>query len=87
MTTHAAFNDAIRRAAGRGGYPLRRAPDAPVKVGDVGVGRGGGSAPAPRVTTSGQISERIRASARIARGFTVPGGVSLDSVDLDDLWR
>jgi hypothetical protein len=82
MTTHPAFNDAIRRAAG---YAPRLEPDAPVKVGDVGVGRGGASAPMRRVTTSEQISARIRTSARIARGFTVPGGVHLDSVDLDDL--
>jgi hypothetical protein len=84
MTEHAAFNDAIRRAAGR---TPRLEPDAPVKVGDVGVGRGGGSAPARRVTTSEQISDRIRASGRIARSFTVPGGVNIDSVNLDDLWR
>jgi hypothetical protein len=86
MTEHAVFNDAIRRAAGRGGLVLRR-EDAPVKVGDVGVGRGGACAPMRRATTSEQVSERIRASAHIARSFTVPGGVNLDSVDLDDLWR
>jgi hypothetical protein len=85
VTQQASFNDAIRRAAG--GYAPRSEPDASVKVGEVGVGRGGGSAPARPVTTSEQISERIRASARIARGFTVPGGVHLDSVDLDDLLR
>jgi hypothetical protein len=31
------------------------------------------------------MNERIRAGARIARGFTVPGGVNLDGVNLDDM--
>jgi hypothetical protein len=87
MSAHASFNDAIRRAAARGGYVPQAERDAPARVGDVGIGRGGGSAPAPPVTSSQQINERIRASVRLARQFTIANGVRLDDVDLDDLWR
>jgi hypothetical protein len=86
MSSHEGINAAIRRAAGRGNLPKIPYPDVP-REGSIGIGRGGGSAPARRKTTSGQINARIRTGARVVRTFTVPGGVNLDAIDLDSLFR
>jgi hypothetical protein len=79
------MNAAIRRAAGRSVDVPRRELDVP-KVGSIGIGRGGGSAPARRKTTGDEVNARIRAGARLARAVSVPGGVRLDDVNLDELF-
>jgi hypothetical protein len=83
--TRSAMNDAIRRAAGREPAPeLEREHERP--DGSIGVGQGATCAPPrPRPASSANASARIRAGARLARTFTVPGGVSVDVGDLDDL--
>jgi hypothetical protein len=76
MTAHASFNDAIRRAAGRGTVS-RLERDAPVKVGSIGVGRGGACNPPRPPSASDRLNREIRAAAGIVRGhYTV-----------DDLWK
>jgi hypothetical protein len=72
------MNELIRAAAGRG--PVEPPGPAPERVGNIGIGRGGAAAPARR-STNAAINERIRAGARLARGFTAPGGVHLDDVN------
>jgi hypothetical protein len=79
------MNALIRRAAGYDGTVLE--PARQQREGLIGVGLGGSSAPARRVTTNEQINARIRAGARLVRSVSVPGGVRLDSVDVDNLWR
>jgi hypothetical protein len=75
--THSNFNDAIRRAAGRGSYTPPSEPDAPVKVGDIAVGRGAGSAPPRPPSTSERFNRELRAAFGIVRG----------RITLDELWR
>jgi hypothetical protein len=74
-----AINAWIRNQAGRNVPPA-----APMlePVGDVGIGKGGSARPT-RASTS--TNDGIRRAAAVARSFTVPGGVRLDDLDLDDL--
>jgi hypothetical protein len=82
--TRSPFNDALRAAAGRTAAPV---PDQERPLGNIGIGVGGAAAPPPARASSAEISNRIRAGARLARSFTVPGGVNLDAVDVDKLFR
>jgi hypothetical protein len=77
------FNAILRRAAGREQAP---ALELEQPVADFGLGRGGAALPQPRPTSNAHVNARIRAGARVARAFTVPGGVRLDDVDLDRLY-
>jgi hypothetical protein len=78
------MNDLIRAAAGRAPVgPPGPAEPTPERVGNIGIGHGGAAAPA-RLSTRAAINDRIRDAARVARAFTVPGGVSLG--DVDDLF-
>jgi hypothetical protein len=81
------MNALLRKAAGHGVDVPRRELDEP-KVGSIGIGRGGGSAPARRKTTGDEVNARLRAGVRLARAVSVPGGVgvNLDAVDLDTLF-
>jgi hypothetical protein len=84
--TSSAINDAIRRAAGRNVAPAARERELEQPVGSIGIGRGASAAARPPASTSADVNARIRAGARLARGFTVPGGVNIyDLVDLDDV--
>jgi hypothetical protein len=67
MTAHAAFNDTIRRAAGRGTVP-RLERDAPVKVGNIGVGKGGSSGPPRPPSESERINAELRGAMLATRG-------------------
>ena len=79
-----AFGDLLRAAAGRSPAPV---PVQERPVGDAGVGRGGAAGPPRRESGSEAINDALRRGARIARSFTVPGGVHLDGVaDLDNLF-
>jgi hypothetical protein len=86
--TDSTYMNALRRiAAGRVTSSTRLESGVPVHEGSIGVGRGAGSAPARRVTTTNaQLNARIRASVRITRALTLPGGVNLESVDVDNLF-
>jgi hypothetical protein len=78
----------LRRAAGREPAPAALELEPAQPDGDLGVGRGGSAAarpPAPM--TSQEMSARLRSAARLARGLAAPGGVHLDGLDLDDLYR
>ena len=75
MTAHAGFNDAVRRAAGHGSVHGHE-PDAPVQVGDIGIGRGAGSAP----TRAPSRAEQINASLRDAFGIV------RERITVDELW-
>jgi hypothetical protein len=77
-----AFDVAFRRALGREPAPARELER---PVGDLGLGRGGAAVPS-RSASNAALNERIRTGARVARAFTVPGGVRLDDVDLDWLY-
>jgi len=83
MSGHAAFNDAIRRAAGRGVVASPVEPDPPPKPGNIGIGRGGAAAGRPRrASANALVNERIRRGARIVREAQVRGGVSIGDFDL-----
>jgi hypothetical protein len=67
MTTHASFNDLVRRAAGREDVARRPELEAARKVGDLGIGRGGAARPKRRDKTT-QINRDLRAAMTAARG-------------------
>jgi hypothetical protein len=76
------LNMLVRRAAGRAEpFEHRAAPP----IGDLGVGSGGACGP-PRkqADSSTEISNRIRAGARLMRSVQLRGGLA---IDLDDPWR
>lgn len=77
------FNSQLRRAAGRHEPLERQGPDAP--PGHLGGGRGGTCGPPRRETGTEQINGQIRRAARIARLAAAPGGIRLDTIDVD--WR
>ncbi len=80
-----AFNAVLRRAAAGRAPALVRDEEQP--VGSIGIGRGGAAAPQRRESDEEQINDAIRRGARIARSFSVPGGVHLDGVaDLDNIF-
>jgi hypothetical protein len=85
MTSGESFNRAFRLLAGRAPQPV---PERELeRDGDYGGGRGGTAAmPRPRATSNADVNARLRSAARIARQFTVPGGVNVDQVDLDRLY-
>ena len=78
------FNLLLRQAAGRGDVKPTGEQDAP---GDVGIGRGGASGPQRRESGSERMNGVIRRGALIARLASVQGGVNVDTVNLDDLYR
>jgi hypothetical protein len=78
------FNAAVRAASGRAGVAPQSEPSAAPRVGQIGIGRGGGSAEPPRPSTNELVNERLRRAARLARTFTIPGGVTVEA--LDDLF-
>jgi hypothetical protein len=84
MTARASFNDAIRAAAGRAAPAPAIEHEQP--VGNLGIGVGGAAARVRPPVTNAGVNAKIRAAAQVARGFTVPGGVHLDAVNLDDLY-
>jgi hypothetical protein len=84
MTEHAAFNDAIRQAAGRVDVP-QPVPSYMDKPGVI-FGGGGSSAPPRRATRSNEIvNARLRRAARVVRDVQLGHGVNFD-LSLDDPW-
>jgi hypothetical protein len=92
MTEHAAFNRAIRAAAGHPGDDRweQASPSeswsrgVALKPGDIGVGRGGSAAPHRRRATANEVvNARLRAGFRVVRSAALRDGLS---IDLDDPW-
>ena len=72
----ASFNDVLRAAAGH----ERREPLDPDRAGDVGIGRGGGSAARLTPSTNEQINDAIKLAARVATNRVDLDGVNLASI-------
>jgi hypothetical protein len=84
MSEHASFNDLVRRAAGHRVDVAAPEPDVPLKLGSIGIGRGGAAAVRARATSNEDVNRRLRAGFRLVRSAQLRDGVS---VDLDDPWR
>jgi hypothetical protein len=86
VTAHDDFNSLVRRASERA-QPFERRPPTRLRVGDLGVGRGGTAGPPPRRPGTAPINDAIRAAARIVRHAQLRNGVDLADLAHADLWR
>jgi hypothetical protein len=77
------MNDLLREAAGR--HVDVAQPYVAPKIGDIGIGRGGSTAPRSKPARSNEVvNARLRAGFRVVRSAALRDGLS---IDLDDPWR
>jgi hypothetical protein len=80
------MNALIRAAAGRR-TPELLPVEEPEPLGAVGIGLGGTAASRRlQAPDRAAFNQRLRAAAKVARAYTVPGGVTIDSANLDGPW-
>jgi hypothetical protein len=85
MSAQDDFNSLLRQAAGHARPFEHRDPPTQVRVGDIGVGRGGSAGLPPQRTDNDAVNAAIRQGATIVRQASVRNGVNLTDVPAD-IW-